>query len=60
MRETIRETFNPSKSPTATEEAREPTPFSLLLEALKRGFPMDVSLATALLRTVREGGEREV
>lgn len=60
MRETIRETFNPSKSPAGTEEAREPTPFSLLLEALKRGFPADVSLATALLRTVRKGGEREV
>ena len=60
MREAIRETFNPSKPSTATEEAREPTPFSLLLEALKRGFPADVSLATALLRTVREGGAREV
>ena len=52
MRETIRETFNPSKPSAATEEAREPTPFSLLLEALKRGFPSDVSLATALLKTV--------
>ena len=60
MMDAIRETFAPAaKSAMETEEAKEPSPLTLLLQTLRQQLPGDPALTVALLKQVATPGRRE-
>ena len=51
--DSIREAFAPAaESGMETEEAKEPSPFALLLQTLRQQLPADPTLAVAVLKQV--------
>ena len=53
----IRETFAPAaESAMETEEAKEPSPLTLLLQTLRQQLPGDPALTVALLKQVATRG----